>query len=86
MTVSSDGDAVVVPSVAQAAFATKKGEMTDIVASEFGMHLIKVTDRTAGTVRRNAAATIASPRPRRENSRVCGVVSVKRIASVSSPW
>lgn len=39
---------VVVPSVAQAAFATKKGEMTDIVASEFGMHLIKVTDRTAG--------------------------------------
>lgn len=39
---------VVVEPFARAAFATKKGEMTDIVTSDFGFHLIKVTDRTAG--------------------------------------
>lgn len=38
-----------VPSFATAAFATKKGEMTGIVRSNFGFHLIKVTDRKAGT-------------------------------------
>ena len=39
---------VVVESVAQAAFAAKKGELTGVVGSEFGFHLIKVTDRTPG--------------------------------------
>jgi len=38
----------VVEPFAKAAFALKKGEMSDIVASDFGMHLILVTDRTAG--------------------------------------
>jgi parvulin-like peptidyl-prolyl isomerase len=33
---------------AQAAFSTKVGEMSDVVQTEHGMHLIKVTDRTAG--------------------------------------
>lgn len=38
----------VVEPFARAAFSAKKGELTDIVASEFGYHLIKVTDRTEG--------------------------------------
>jgi peptidyl-prolyl cis-trans isomerase C len=39
---------VVVEPLARAAFAARKGEMTDIVVSVFGLHLVKVTDRTAG--------------------------------------
>jgi parvulin-like peptidyl-prolyl isomerase len=39
---------VVVEPLARAAFATKKGAMTDIVATEFGLHLVLVTNRTAG--------------------------------------
>ncbi|MCS7046052.1 MAG: peptidylprolyl isomerase [Gemmataceae bacterium] len=39
---------VVVEPFAQAAFAARKGEITDVVATEFGYHLIKVTDRTPG--------------------------------------
>lgn len=39
---------VVVEPFARAAFGAKKGELTDVVATEFGYHLIKVTDRTAG--------------------------------------
>jgi parvulin-like peptidyl-prolyl isomerase len=39
---------VVVEPLAKAAFATKKGELTDIIVSEFGLHLAKVTDRSAG--------------------------------------
>jgi parvulin-like peptidyl-prolyl isomerase len=37
-----------VPSFAVAAFATKKGDMTVVVRSKFGFHLIKVTDRKDG--------------------------------------
>ncbi len=39
---------VVVEPFARAAFSAKKGELTDIVATDFGFHLIKVTDRSAG--------------------------------------
>ncbi len=39
---------VVVEPFARAAFALKKGEMSDVVATDFGVHLILVTDRTAG--------------------------------------
>jgi parvulin-like peptidyl-prolyl isomerase len=39
---------VVVEPFARAAFAAKKGDLTDVVATEFGFHLIKVTDRTPG--------------------------------------
>lgn len=34
---------------AKAAFAMKVGDMSEIVATEFGLHLIHVTDRKAGT-------------------------------------
>jgi peptidyl-prolyl cis-trans isomerase C len=37
---------VVVEPFAKAAFAMKKGDMSDIVVTDFGLHLIKVTDRT----------------------------------------
>ena len=39
---------VAVEPVARAAFNTKKGELTDLVTTDFGYHLILVTDRTAG--------------------------------------
>ena len=37
---------VVVEPFAKAAFAMKKGDISDIVVTDFGLHLIKVTDRT----------------------------------------
>ncbi len=39
---------IVVEPLARAAFSTRKGELTDIVTSEFGLHILKVLDRTAG--------------------------------------
>jgi len=39
---------VVVEPFARAAFSMKPGEMSDVVKSDFGYHLIKVTDRTPG--------------------------------------
>ncbi len=38
----------VVEPFARAAFATKVGDVTDVVTTEFGLHLIKVTDRNEG--------------------------------------
>ena len=37
---------VVVEPFAKAAFAMKKGDISGIVVTDFGLHLIKVTDRT----------------------------------------
>jgi parvulin-like peptidyl-prolyl isomerase len=37
---------VVVPEFAKTAFSMKKGELSDVVQSTFGLHLILVTDRT----------------------------------------
>lgn len=39
---------VVVPEFAKVAFSMKVGEISDVVQTVFGLHLIKVTDRTAG--------------------------------------
>jgi len=39
---------VVVEPFAKAAFGIKKGEISDIVTTDFGYHLILVTDRTSG--------------------------------------
>jgi parvulin-like peptidyl-prolyl isomerase len=33
---------------ARTAFSIKKGEISDVVSTDFGYHLIQVTDRTAG--------------------------------------
>jgi peptidyl-prolyl cis-trans isomerase C len=39
---------VVVPEFAKAAFSMKKGEISGVVQTSYGVHLIMVTDRTAG--------------------------------------
>lgn len=43
---------VVVEPFAKAAFTTKVGDLTEIVQTEFGLHLIKVTERTPGEASR----------------------------------
>ncbi len=39
---------VVVPEFAKAAFSMKEGEISDVIQSVFGLHLIKTTERTKG--------------------------------------
>jgi len=39
---------VVVPEFAKTAFAMKEGEISDVVSTSFGLHLIKVVERTKG--------------------------------------
>ena len=39
---------VVVPEFAKAAFSMKEGEISDVVQTVFGLHLIKTTERTKG--------------------------------------
>jgi parvulin-like peptidyl-prolyl isomerase len=39
---------VVVDPIAKTAFAMKKGDISDIVVTDFGLHILKVTDRTQG--------------------------------------
>ncbi|MBI3821919.1 MAG: peptidylprolyl isomerase [Planctomycetes bacterium] len=41
---------VVVPEFAATAFSTKVGEVSDVVQTVFGVHIIKVTERTPGEV------------------------------------
>jgi len=39
---------VVVEPISRTAFAMKKGDVSDIVVTDFGLHLLKVTERTQG--------------------------------------
>ncbi len=59
------GKGVMVPEFEQAAFSTKKGEITDVVKTEFGYHIIKVedvkTDKKTGEVTEVKAAHILIP-------------------------
>ena len=45
------GKGAMVPEFEQAAWAMKPGETSDLVKSQFGFHIIKVTDRRAATTR-----------------------------------
>ena len=47
-----------VPAFSEVAFALKAGDISDIVTTQFGLHIIKVTDR-------KAAGTVPSPRSAR---------------------
>ena len=39
---------IVIEPIARATFSTKKGELTGVIATDIGYHLLKVTDRTPG--------------------------------------
>jgi peptidyl-prolyl cis-trans isomerase C len=57
---------LVLEPLAQAAFALPKGGISEVVESEFGMHLIKVTDRSPGQ-------TSTFEKSREEVRRVCKI-------------
>ncbi len=51
---------MMVPEFSAAAFATKKGEVSPIIRSQFGFHVIKVLDRTDGKDEPDAKANIVA--------------------------
>ena len=64
-----------VPSFAVAAFAAKKGDITPVVRSKFGFHLIKVTDRKDGKDQPGPDAT-ATARMSLQNSVVDKIMNL----------
>jgi len=68
--------------VAKAAFALKKDELSDVVESEFGVHLIKVTERTEGKKVEFAAVVDDVRDSYIEEMRQKLIVDLRRVARV----